>query len=219
MKCKTEEEKKEARRLYHKQWREANKEKIAEYKKQYYQNNKEKFAEYYQENKEKKAEYMKQWYETNRKKVLERQKQYQQVNRERIAEYYQANKEKIAEYNKQHSKTPMGRAHYLVNGHNREDKKYNRGECSLTSLWVCNYIFPFKCIYCGEDDWRQLGCDRKDNSLPHTPSNVVPCCGVCNTKRGTKPFEEFVAECNAEERLREWEEFLKQKDLEDIATT
>ena len=31
--------------------------------------------------------------------------------------------------------------------------------------------------------------------------------------------EEFVAECNAEERLKEWEEFLKQKDLEGIATT
>lgn len=212
MKCKTEEEKKEAKRQYSKRHYQLNREKILEQNKQWYQANREKVLErqkqYQQGNKEKKAEYNKQYRQANKEKIAEYNKQY-----------YTENKEKILEQNKQHSKTPMGRAHYLVNGHNREDKKYNRGECSLTSLWVCNYIFSQKCIYCGEDDWTKLGCDRKDNSLPHTPSNVVPCCGDCNTKRGSKPFEEFVAECNAEERLKEWEEFLKQKDLEGIATT
>lgn len=201
MKCKTEEEKKEARKeylkQYHKQYYQKNKEKIVEQNKHYYK-------QYYQDNKEKKAEYYKQWYETNKEKRADYLKQWREQN---------------SDYSKQYRKTPMGRALYLVGNHNHEDKKKNRGECSLTALWVCNYIFPFKCIYCGEDDWTKLGCDRKDNSLPHTPSNVVPCCGDCNTKRGSKPFEEFVAECNAEERLKEWEEFLKQKDLEGIATT
>ena len=204
MKYKTEEERKQAKREYNRQWREKN----SDYDKQYYQ-----------ANREKRVEQKKQYYQANREKILEQQKQYRKDNADKIAKYYTENKEKKLEWRKLYNKTPMGRALYLANSHKREDKKYNRGECSLTSLWVRNYIFPFKCVYCGEDDWRKLGCDRKDNSLPHTPSNVVPCCGDCNTKRGTKPFEEFVAECNAQERLKEWEEFLKQKDLEGIATT
>ena len=197
----TEEERLEARKEYYKQ-----------YRKQYYQENREKILEqqkqYQQTNREKKAEYDKQRYQTNKEKIVEQKKQY-----------YQNNKEKRLEYDKQRYQTPMGRARKLVNGHNQEDKKCNRGECSLTALWVRNYIFPFKCVYCGESDWHKLGCDRKDNSLPHTPSNVVPCCEACNKKRGRKLFEEFVAECNAQERLKEWEEFLKQKDLENIAAS
>lgn len=190
---KTVEERLEAKRQYNKQYRQVNKEKIAEYNKQRYQD--------------------------NREEILEHSKQYYQENKKKKVEYYQANKEKIAEYKKRYNRTPMRRASMLVNAHNQNDKKHNRGECSLTALWIHNYIFPFKCVYCGESDWHKLGCDRKDNSLPHTPSNVVPCCEACNKKRGRKPFETFVAECNAQERLKEWEEFLKQKDLENIATS
>lgn len=176
-KYQTEEERDEARRLYLKQWREANKEKSAEYR---------------QINKEKKAEYDKQ--------------------------YYAENKEKIGERHKQYNQTSMGRTSRLVQAYKREDKKYNRGKCTITAQWIVDNIFSSKCIYCGESDWRKLGCDRKDNSLPHAEDNVVPCCGECNNKRQKKPFEEFIAECNAQERLKEWEEFLKQKDLESIVT-
>ena len=75
----------------------------------------------------------------------------------------------------------------------REDKKRNRGKCTLTAQWIMDYIFTKKCVYCGESDWKKLGCDRIDNSKPHTEDNVVCCCGECNTKRGTKEFEEFLA--------------------------
>lgn len=168
----TEEERLEARKKYLKQWRETNKERIVEYSKQRYQD--------------------------DREKILEQEKQYRKDNAEKIAErkrqYRKDNAERIAEYNKQYSKTPMGRAVNLVNAHNKEDKKYNRGECTLTAKWVVENIFTSKCIYCGESDWTKLGCDRIDNNKPHTEDNVVCCCEACNKKRGTKPFQEFLNE-------------------------
>lgn len=189
MKYTTEEERKQAKREYDKQRYQANKEKILEQQKQYKK-------QYYQENKEKRLEQIRQYYQDNREKLSEQKKQYYQTNKEKILEqnkqYYQENKEKRLEYGKQRYQTPMGRASKLANRHNQEDKKYNRGECSLTAQWIIDNIFTQKCIYCGESDWRKLGCDRKDNSLPHTPSNVVPCCGECNIKRNRKPFEEFL---------------------------
>ena len=200
-KYQTEEERKQARREYDKQRYQANREKVLEQRKQYYQDNKEKILE-------QQKEYKKQYYETNKEKIAEYYQENKEKRTECMRQWYEVNREKVLEQRKQYYQTPIGRASMLVNGHNREDKKYNRGECSLTALWIRNYIFPQKCVYCGEDDWRKLGCDRKDNSLPHSPSNVVPCCVVCNKKRQKKPFEEFVAECNAQERLKEWEAFL-----------
>lgn len=164
----TEEERKQARRLYMKQWREANKEKIAEYNKQYYKNNAEMFAEYH--------------------------KQYHKNNAEMIAEYNKQWREKNADYDKQYRQTPMGRAKNLVNSYKQNDKKYDRGECTLTTKWIIDNIFSQKCIYCGESDWKKLGCDRKDNSKPHTEDNVVCSCWDCNIKRQKKTFEEFLAE-------------------------
>ena len=32
----------------------------------------------------------------------------------------------------------------------------------------------------------------KDNSLPHTPENVVPCCLSCNSKKGSIGYEEYL---------------------------
>ena len=156
-----------------------------------------------EERKQAKREYLKQWYKANKEKIAERHKQYRQENAEKIAElnkhYYQKNKEKNAEYKKQYDKqyysTPMGRAVRLVGSYNKADHNHNRGECTLTAQWIIDNIFSSKCIYCGESDWTKLGCDRKDNSLPHTEDNVVCSCWDCNNKRKTKSFEEFLAEC------------------------
>jgi hypothetical protein len=35
------------------------------------------------------------------------------------------------------------------------------------------------------------GLDRTDNSLPHTLSNVVPCCPICNRAKAERTIEEF----------------------------
>lgn len=170
----TEEERKAARRESQRKWAEKNKEKISKRQAEYCQINKEKIAkrqaEYYQNNKEKIAEYN--------------------------AEYNQNNKEKIAkrnsEYGGKYRLTPFGRASNLLKAYSRSDKKYNRGECTLTPDWIIEHIFSQPCHYCGRTDWLKIGCDRIDNSLPHIPDNVVPCCTECNTKRGTTPYEEYL---------------------------
>lgn len=115
-----------------------------------------------------------------------------QKKRERVKKYYQLNKEKIKEQVVEWLKTPMGRARHLILSYKREDKKYNRGECTLTPEWIVEHIFSQPCHYCGESDWTKIGCDRKDSSLPHTPDNVVPCCRSCNCKKHTKSYEEYI---------------------------
>lgn len=190
---KTEEEKKEAKREYDRQRYRANKKKVLERQRRYRKENAEKVAEqhkqYYQANKERIAEQHKRW----RKKNPDYGKMRREKNPNYFNLYYQANKERIVEQQKQYRQTPFGRASYLINGYKREDKKYNRGKCTLTAQWIVDNIFTKKCVYCGESDWTKLGCDRIDNSKPHTEDNVVCCCGGCNKKRGTKDFVEYFA--------------------------
>lgn len=95
------------------------------------------------------------------------------------------------EKRKEYNSTPKGRALYLVCGYRASDIKHNRGECTLNADWIINNIFNSQCIYCGETDWKKLGCDRIDNTKAHTEDNVVPCCKHCNDLRQKQPFEEF----------------------------
>lgn len=116
-------------------------------------------------------EYRKQYYQDNKEKELEQNKQYRQDN-----------KEKISEINKQYRQTPIGRAVNLLGGYQRNDKKYKRGECTLTAQWIVENIFTKPCAHCGKTGWEIIGCNRLDNTLPHTPDNVEPCCEECNKK-------------------------------------
>lgn len=149
--------------------------------------------------KEERKEYNKQRYAKNREKMLEYQKEYRTANREKILEY-------LKKYMKEYSKTPMGRAHTLLNGYNREDKKYNRGKGDLTAKWIVDNIFTKPCVHCGESDWRKIGCNRIDNSLPHTKDNVEPCCLECNLKLATDDKKKQVYQYTLEgELVRVWE--------------
>ena len=136
-----------------------------------------------EERKEAKKEYLKQYKEDNKEYLREQRKQYNIDN-----------KEQKKQYNKQYNKTPMGRASNILTSYRQLDKKYNRGECTLTAKWMVENIFSKPCHYCGETDWTKIGCDRIDNSKPHTPDNVVPCCKNCNNKRQKKDYEEFIKE-------------------------
>ncbi len=173
----TEEERKAAKREADRRWK---------------ANNKEKIAEYRQSNKEHIAEYNAEYYQANKEKITEYKAEWYQNNKEHIAEYRQSNKEHIAEKNTEYYSTPFGRATNLAGSYNASDKLYNRGECTLTADWIVENIFSQPCHYCGETDWHELGCDRIDNNLPHTPDNVVPCCYHCNCKKHTTPYDEFM---------------------------
>ena len=150
----------------------------------------------YQTEEERKAarrEYLKRWKKENPEYLKQWKKENPEKIKEHLKRWYQENKEKMLEQHKEYRNTPIGRAGHLVMRYKQNDKKYNRGECTLTAQWIVDNIFSKPCHYnCGETDWTKLGCDRIDNSLPHTPDNVVPCCDECNKKRGTKTYEEFL---------------------------
>ena len=112
-------------------------------------------------------------------------------------------KEEEREYKRKYRNTPRGKAKEMVRNFRWADEKYGRGECTITPEWIMENIFTQPCHYCGETDWKKLGCDRIDNSLPHTPENVVCCCKTCNTKRGTIPFKVFL------QRLKDGEPLLQ----------
>lgn len=129
-------------------------------------------------------EYYKQWYAKNREKVLEQKK----------------------EYMKEYQKTPMGRAHTLLMQYNTKDKKYNRGEGDLTTKWIVDNIFTKPCVHCGESDWRKIGCNRIDNSKPHTMDNVEPCCKECNDRLNGEELSKQVYQYSLDgELVRVWE--------------
>lgn len=54
----------------------------------------------------------------------------------------------------------------------------------LTKQWIADHILDSHCEYCGEDNWDKLGCDRIDNSKPHTTDNCICACARCNRLRG-----------------------------------
>lgn len=135
--------------------------------------------------KECRKEYNKQYREEHKEEKAEYMKQYEQEHKEERTEYF-----------RQYYSTPIGRASHLVSGYRQEDKKRNRGECTITPEWIADNIFTKPCHWCGETDWHKLGCDRIDNDKPHTPDNVNPCCEECNKKRGTKDYEEYLMYIN-----------------------
>lgn len=134
----------------------------------------------YQQNKEKELQSIKKYAEEHKDEIAEWQKQYRLNKADELKAY------KTAYYSKMY-----GRALRLAYHYKSEDEKHNRGESTLTPEWIIENIFSKPCHYCGEADWKKIGCDRIDNSKPHTPDNVVPCCAKCNKKRGTMAYEEF----------------------------
>ena len=75
-----------------------------------------------------------------------------------------------------------GRANYLCKNYKQQDKKRNVGEGDLTAKWILENIMLKPCAHCGKEGWDVIGCNRLDNSKPHTMDNVEPCCFDCNNK-------------------------------------
>ena len=123
-------------------------------------------------NKEKHIEQVIQWQKNNKEKVNDSRKRYIENHRDLINSYAR---------NRRSSKN--GRAYSIMRAYKQSDELANRGECTITKDWILEHIFNSFCIYCGDSNWKHLGCDRIDNSKPHTPDNVVCSCGICNFVR------------------------------------
>lgn len=165
-----------------------------------------------EELKEKKRERAKKYYYEHKAERIKKTKEWQDKNKDKVKGYsqkasikwyhnnvekareaarkkYELNREKEKERHKNYTKTPMGRASYLRSAYIREDRKYERitneiPENYVTAKWIVENIFNHFCPYCNETDWHKLGCNRLDNSKPHTIDNVEPCCGKCNLLLG-----------------------------------
>lgn len=147
---------------------------------------------YYQEHKEKTKEATRRWRENHVEAVAEISKRYRKKNLEKVKglqkHWRENNKEKAKEATRRwREENPMlYRANNLVSAYRQCDRKANRGQCTLTSQWIVENIFSQPCVHCGESDWTKIGCNRLDNSKPHTEDNVEPCCFECNIKLGVK---------------------------------
>lgn len=171
----TEEEKKIRQREAVRRYRERHKEAIRERRRLYYEAHRDECIErkkkYYNEHKEELIEYTRTYHKNHK----ESEKVYR-------LKYYLDHKEQKRNQHLEWTKTPIGRATNLLNSYNTNDKKYNRGKGDLTPEWIVENIFTKPCAHCGETDWHKLGCNRLDNSKPHTKDNVEPCCPNCNKK-------------------------------------
>ena len=130
--------------------------------------------------------YSKEYYKKNKEKLLSKQNEYYKNNKNIHKAYYQRNKKRIIEYQlnyqEEYGKTPIARASSLLQAYNNSDKKACRGKGDLTSQWIVDNIFTKPCVHCGKTGWEIIGCNRLDNSKPHTMDNVEPCCFECNIK-------------------------------------
>lgn len=103
-------------------------------------------------------------------------------NRRYYREHRESELKRKTEYQKEYSKTQMGRAQSQFQQYKRMDIKNGFGDDKIDfdARWIVDKIYTQPCAHCGETDWHQLGCNRLDNSKPHTQDNVEPCCYHCN---------------------------------------
>lgn len=122
-------------------------------------------------------EYSREWRKNNK----DRKKKYDEEYRKTHSEYFKNYRENnLRTYNISMS----SRATKLLYAYNQSDMKFNRGLGNIDAQWIVENIFTKSCVHCGETDWHKLGCNRLDNSKPHTKDNVEPCCSKCNKSLG-----------------------------------
>lgn len=141
--------------------------------------------EYANKNKEKRSEYLKNYRQEHKEELKQyrddRKKETSDYNRE----YYLKHKEKLlakkTEYQKGYVKTKMGRAQKQFQQYKFMDKRNGFEDViDFDARWIVDNIYTKPCAHCGETDWTKLGCNRMDNSKPHTIDNVESCCFHCN---------------------------------------
>lgn len=130
----------------------------------------------------------KQYHQEHREEILAKNKERYQKQRENILknarQYREKHRNELKIKSKEYRETEYGRAYTLLTAYNKADEKYHRGKGDLTPEWIVENIFTKPCAHCGKEGWQIIGCNRLDNSKPHTMDNVEPCCWECNRRLG-----------------------------------
>ena len=183
----TEEEKREKRRQYKKEWSEKNKAKLQQQKKEYYEKNKEKFLQQ-----------RKEYYETNKGKISQYKKEYNEKHKEDIqfykSKYYQEHREELINKNSIYKKSFNGSIKAKIICSKQDDIKYNR-ENNIDEDFVKELLQKqnntcSRCKIKVKTDWEepydkeQYSVNRLDNSIGHIKSNCEITCWGCNDYLG-----------------------------------
>ena len=162
------------RKSYRKEYNKKYPEKIKEYNKQFREKNPEYRKEYYIKNRERELECIKIYNTKNKKKLLDRRRKL----------YY----EKENEYSRLYIKTDRGKVTVQRNKAKRRAKERNIISTLTFQEWEDVLIeFNHKCAYCNNKT--EL---VKEHIIPiskggnNIRENVVPSCGICNSKKGNK---------------------------------
>lgn len=124
--------------------------------------------------------------------MYEAQKKWRLKNLQKMkewsAQWRASNKEKTKEYQKQRDK--VGYRSYK----HRASVKGRTFEISFQNF---REIISLPCHYCGKKQKEFIGIDRKDNELGYTLKNCLPCCSLCNSKKGAMGYEDFINKLKA----------------------
>lgn len=177
----------EARKVYHKKWREENREQVLAKKKEYYRANSEKdlasSKAWREANPEKKKAYDREYAQKNKRRIKERQRKWEADNRDRINE----------------QKRPKRRIYQQL----RESRKSELPTDFTQDDWDRAVdFFEGKCAACGRppglfhslalDHWVPLSSPDCPGTIP---SNIVPLChgvGGCNNSKHSKDPTEWL---------------------------
>lgn len=143
----------------------------------------------------------KKYYLAHRDEILAKSKLYTEEHKDELRkkwkEYRKKNKDKIYET----ENTPYNIAKRRLKTYNRMDLANFGCLGNLTAEWIRDNILSKPCVHCGESDYHKIGCNRIDNSKPHTMDNVEPCCYICNTKLYYKTKMKTVYQYDIEDNL------------------
>lgn len=99
---------------------------------------------------------------------------------------------------------PQYRAKWLLSSYNTMDRNNALGRGDLTAQWIVENIFTKPCAHCGITGWDVIGCNRLDNTKPHTKDNVEPCCLDCNVKLAIKERNNYNSQFKKKHSKYSW---------------
>lgn len=174
----------ECAKVYHRQQYAANREECCERQRQYNA-----------AHREEQAAYNRQWYAAHREEWCKHKRQYNATHRrekrERSRQWYVVHRKEQYAYNRQWREVnpdkvrAQGRCRYA------RKKGATIGLVDEAAIYERDRV----CIYCGATE--DLTLDHLiplASSGPHTQDNLAVACRSCNSRKGTKTYDEFVKE-------------------------